>query len=357
MSQDKPTLLIAASGTGGHLFPALAIAAQLEAQYNIVWLGVPDRLETSLVPDRYPLITIPVTGFQGGLSYKTVAIAWGLLKSVFTVRKRLIRHQVQAVFSTGGYIAGPAILAARLQGIPAILHEANFIPGKVTRFFGRFCQQVALGFAGTAKYLPGITTIYTNTPVREAFEGASPSLELPIPDDRKLIVVVGGSQGAIAINQVVRKLAPKWIDAGAAVVHITGDKDPDRQALTQENYWALPFSHEMAPLLKRADLAISRAGAGTLTELAITRTPAILIPYPYAAENHQFHNGKAFADAGAAILLEQNSHLELDLEEAVFHLLADPPSLRAMNHAIKTMAPQNTVAIVAKLIRQAIEHP
>ena len=181
-------LLIAASGTGGHLFPALALAEQLK-DYNIEWLGVPNRLEQSLVPQCYPLHAVPIEGFQERFGLKTLKILGRFVASVFQVRKLLKELKIDAVVTTGGYIAAPAILAARLEKIPAILHESNFLPGKVTRFLSPFCHTVALGFEGAAEYLPRARTVYVNTPVRSQFRSHA-NLDLPIPSDAFLIVVV-----------------------------------------------------------------------------------------------------------------------------------------------------------------------
>lgn len=333
-------LLIAASGTGGHLFPALAVAEQFE-NTEIQWLGVPDRLEQTLVPKSYPLHTVKVEGFQTGLSWKTLTVATGLVSSIFTVKELLKREKIDLVFTTGGYIAAPAILAARWLKIPVVLHESNYIPGKVTRILGRFCQTVALGFAGTAQYLADCPTLWVSTPVRSQFYHP-PSLDLPIPDDVPLIIVVGGSQGAIAVNKLVRECLMDWIAAGAYIVHLTGENDPESQSISHPHYFSFPFYENMAGLLKRANLAISRSGAGTLTELAITRTPSILIPYPYAAEDHQTYNAKVFVEAGAAQMYVQEGLTPEKLSSSVLNLLQSPESLLNMAAQAETLAAKDS---------------
>ena len=350
---SAPTrLLIAASGTGGHLFPALAVAEEL-SDYEIEWLGVPHRLENSLVPEKYQLNIISVEGFQQGLGIKTFKIAFRFLSSIFQVQKLIKEHQIDAVFTTGGYIAAPAILAACLQKKPTILHEANFIPGKVTRLLSRWCNIMALGFEGTKKYFPQVETQYVSTPVRSQFLHPQ-HLDLPIPTDAILIVVVGGSQGAVAVNQLVRQVATSWLEKGAYVVHLTGDKDPDVENLTHPQYIHLPFYENMAGLLQRANLAISRAGAGTLTELAITGTPAVLIPYPYAAENHQTYNAQVFADAGAAVVYQQSELNSAILEQQVTQWLQSPDELEKMAAQAKTLAMIDSAARLASMIRELI---
>lgn len=312
-------LLIAASGTGGHLFPALAVAEEL-SDVEIHWLGVSDRLETSLIPSCYPLHTISIEGFQDKFSFKTLLILQRFIVAINQVKKILQQQQIDLVFTTGGYIAAPAILAARWANIPVILHESNYLPGKVTRFLSRWCDQVALGFAQTSQYLPSCQTVYVGNPIRQQFLHPQP-LDLPIPPDVPLIVVMGGSQGAVAVNQLVRAAAPRWLEMGAFIVHLTGNRDPDWQSFQHPQYIPLPFYDNIAGLLQRANLAISRAGSGSLTELAITSTPSILIPYPYAAEDHQTYNGRIFANAGAAILLPQAELTPDILQEKVINLL------------------------------------
>ena len=346
-------LLIAASGTGGHLFPAIAVAEQL-SDYQIEWLGVPNRLETQLVPSQYPLNTVAVEGFQQKLGLATFKIVTRLVGSIFEVRKLLKKGNFQGVFTTGGYISAPAVIAARSLGLPVIFHESNVLPGKVTRTFSRFCNVVAIGFEGAAKYLPNVKTIYTGTPVRSQFRLQQLPLELQIPENVPLIVVFGGSQGAVAVNKLVRECVPAWCAAGAWVVHLTGDKDPDAGSLNHPQYLTMPFYDNMAALLTRANLAISRAGAASLTELAVTATPAILIPYPYAAENHQFFNAEVFAKAGAALVFNQSELTQPLLKSKVLNLLNSPQQLQSMAEKSKSIAIVDSAERLAALVREII---
>ncbi|MBV9387558.1 MAG: undecaprenyldiphospho-muramoylpentapeptide beta-N-acetylglucosaminyltransferase [Chroococcidiopsidaceae cyanobacterium CP_BM_ER_R8_30] len=351
-------LLVAASGTGGHLFPGIALAEQLP-DYQIEWLGVPDRLETQLVPAQYPLHTIPVEGFQTGFGLSSLRIGAKLFSSILQVRRLLKQRNFQGVFTTGGYIAAPALIAARTLSLPVILHEANAIPGKVTRWFSPWCSAIALGFEPTAQYLPRTKTTYTSTPVRSQFRlGATsefPPLDLPIPEAVPLIVVFGGSQGAVAVNQIVRQCAKTWLDAGAWIVHLTGDKDPDAASLKHSQYFSLPFYDNMAGLLHRANLAISRAGAGSLTELAVTGTPSILIPFPYAAEDHQSYNAAVFQSAGAAIVFQQAQLTPQMLTSQVVSLLQSPQQLEQMAQAARAITVPDSAERLAKLVRWVLE--
>lgn len=345
-------LLVAASGTGGHLFPAIATAEELK-DFQIEWLGVPDRMETQLVSSLYPLHTIAVEGFQQGFGLGTVRILGGLAGSILQVRKLLEEGNFQGVFTTGGYIAAPAIVAARSLGLPVILHESNAIPGKVTRWFSPLCAKVAIGFEAAAQHLPRAKTVFAGTPVRSQFLTRQP-LNLPIPDSAPVILVMGGSQGAVAVNKLVRECASAWFDGGAWVVHLTGNNDPDAGSLQHEQYLSMPFYDNVAGLLQRANIAISRSGASALTELAVTGIPSILIPFPFAADDHQNFNAQVFAKAGAALVFRQ-SELTADLlKSKVLHLLSDGEYLKKMSETARKLAVTDSAERLANLVRELL---
>ena len=362
MTDSSPRrLLIAASGTGGHVFPAVAIAEQLARSshpWHLEWLGVPDRMEVKLVGDRYPLHTVKVAGFQAKPGLSALKTLFRLIVSIGTVRKILKRGKFDGVFTTGGYISAPAILAAKSLGLPVVLHESNALPGKVTRTFAPWCSVVAIGFQAAATHLKA-KTVWTGTPVRSQFLQAAPEMDdLGIPAGVRVVAMIGGSQGAVAMNQLVRQCAPAWFKEGIWLVHQTGESDPDAKILRHPQYISLPFYSNMAGLLNRADLVISRSGAGTLTELAMVGVPSILVPYPFAAEDHQAYNAKVFVEVGAAEMFRQQQLLPETLEATVLDLLATTPesTLRyeRMRSAAKSLAVVDSAMQVANLLERVI---
>lgn len=348
----SPRLLIAASGTGGHLFPALAVAERLP-DYSIEWLGVPGRMENRVIPDLYPLNIIDVGGFQRKAIGHILSVLIRFIKSIFQTRKLLKQGKFDAVFTTGGYISAPAIIAARWLGLPVLLHESNALPGKVTRLFTPWCSEVIVGFPIAKTRLQKGNVTYGGTPVRKQFftERSAPLDDLGIPAGVPVITIVGGSQGAVAVNQIVRECAPAWIEAGAWVVHQTGDNDPDVAQYQHPHYLTLPFYNKIAALLERSDLVISRAGAATVTELALTGTPAILVPYPFAAEDHQTFNARVFADAGAGDLMPQGDLDAVKLRDRVLELIAQPATLKQMSAQALAIALPESADQVAALLR------
>ena len=352
-------LLIAASGTGGHLFPALAVAEAVEADGPVRWLGVPDRLETSLVPERFGLITVNAGGLQGRGLKKLMQLIRLLLASV-SVRRVIRRESIDAVFTTGGYIAAPAILAARWCGIPVVLHESNAIPGRVTRLLGRLCSAVAIGLPAAAPRIPGSHPIVTGTPVRASFLTPQPLPEWVPQGDGPLLVVMGGSQGAVGLNRMVRAVLPKLLDQGCRVVHLSGGSDPEINQLHHPNLMERRFSDEIPGLLQHADLAISRAGAGSLSELAICGTPTVLVPFPQAADRHQDANAACAASFGAAVIVHQHDPNHPVLASTIERLLgarlgqpgADPHLLKQMHRGMEQLAERDADQQLACLLQQ-----
>ena len=355
-------LLIAASGTGGHLFPALAVAEAINTRWPVRWLGVPDRLETELVPDRYGLITVKAGGLQGRGWAKLLQLI-RLLAASWTVRRVIRRQEIDVVFTTGGYIAAPAILGARLCRIPVVLHESNAIPGRVTRLLGRFCSAVAIGLPIAQGRIPASRPVLTGTPVRAAFLVPQPPPEWVPAGDGPLLVVMGGSQGAVGLNRMVRCVLPTLLKQGCRVVHLTGGNDPECQTLQHPLLVEKRFSDEIPGLLQHADLAISRAGAGSISELAVCGTPTVLVPFPQAADRHQDANAACAAEYGGAVIVHQHAPEHPALARTLDQLLAErlgrknaeqPELLEAMREGMMQLAERDADAQLASLLQTLV---
>jgi len=313
-----PRLLIAASGTGGHIFPAIAVAEALPKSWEISWLGVSDRLESELVPDKYRITKVRLAGLQTN-KWKRVFQFFNVLISIWVVIRLIKSENIHLVFTTGGYIAAPAIIGAKLCGVKVILHESNAFPGKVTRLLGKFCNLVALGLPPAKEYLKKSRTVFTGTPVRKAFLVVQVLPDWVPVGAGPLIIVMGGSQGAIGLNQMVGNVIPTLLNEGCRIVHLTGNKA--HREVDHKNFVARSFSKDIAALFQHADLVISRAGAGTLCELSLCGAPAILVPYPYAADRHQDFNASYAAECGAALIVSQHDPNKNILGDALKRLL------------------------------------
>ena len=351
-----PRLLIAASGTGGHIYPALSFADSLSNSWEIEWLGVPNRLEVELVPKKYNLIKLKVGGLQGNIFRKIFELS-KLLWASIEVSNLLRKKKINVIFTTGGYISAPGILGAKIAGVPILLHESNAIPGKVTRVLGKFCDYVALGIPSASDYLPGCKTIFTGTPVRAEFfsKQSSPPTWAP-QGDGVLIVIMGGSQGAIKMNEMVRNILPWLIERGCRVVHLTGKTDRFYRNLNKykshPNLVVRHFSDEIPALLQNADLAISRSGACAICELMVTKTPSILIPLPNSTDHHQELNAAYMARFGGAVIVNQHDPKKKILKNIISKLI-DSNSLSQMKFNMNNydnFNSQNKIFEIIKLI-------
>ena len=315
MKRKTKNLLVAASGTGGHIFPALSIVDNLDRNWQINWLGIKNRCEINLVPQEYNLFTLNIVSPQGNnfslmIKYLQVFIA------TLPVIRLMISRKIKLVFATGGYISVPSIIAARFLNIPIIIHESNVVPGLATKYFGRYCNFVLTGFKETASYLKGCNIVFTGTPLRNQFY-----IDHDIPSwvpvgNQPLIIIMGGSQGAQVINDVIYNLLDFLNDQSFRIVHILGDTlDPKFNNKKNKNYIPIAFTNEIAALMQNCDLVISRAGSGAINEIIKTKSPSILIPYPNAKNNHQEKNALILSSIGCSIIIQQNKNLEINLKE------------------------------------------
>jgi len=301
----KNNLLVAASGTGGHIFPALAIAKELEGKWNIHWLGVHKRLDTNFIPKKYNLKTLNINTPRKNIFLFFQYI--GILMSTFQIIRILKEKKINLVFTTGGYISAPTIVASKLLRIPVIIHESNLIPGMVTKYFGFLCNYVLLGFKKTNSYLKNCKTIFTGTPLREQFYKSNLLPEWVPKGKGPLLIVMGGSQGAEAINQIIYESLEFLIKKQFRIVHIIGERSKKSfHVRISKNYVQKKFTNEIASLIQNCDLVISRSGAGTINELIETKKPSILIPYPYSKNNHQEKNAIILAENGGSFVMNQN---------------------------------------------------
>jgi len=312
----KNNLLVAASGTGGHIFPALAVSKEVEDEWNIHWLGIQQRLDANFIPQKYNLKTLNIKTPRKNifLFYQYVKI----LMSTFQIIRILKEKKINLVFTTGGYISAPTIVASKFLRIPVIIHESNLIPGMVTKYFGFLCNYVLLGFKKTNSNLKNCKTIFTGTPLREQFYKLNFLPEWVPKGKDPLFIVMGGSQGAKAINQILYESLEFLIKKKFRIVHIIGECNQQSFLVKNStNYIQKKFTNEMAALIQNCDLVISRSGAGTINELIEAEKPSILIPYPYSKNNHQEKNAMILAESGGSVLMHQNKISKEVFEETL----------------------------------------
>jgi len=335
---------IACGGTGGHLFPGLAVAAALVRRGCVPTLLIsPKEVDQEAVKglSGMEIVTLPAVGLiRGG----ELAFVRGFIRS-FRASARLFKSlPPQAALAMGGFTSAPPILAAKRTGAPTFLHESNTIPGRANRWLARAVQGAFVGFPTAAGRLRNHNVTLTGTPVRTDLQlrddAAVCRARIGLDPARPVILIMGGSQGASGINELVlrslpllARSAPDW-----QWLHLAGSADTEkvRQAYAALELKAvvLPFFAEMGLALGAATAAVSRAGASSLAELAATRLPAVLVPYPAATDNHQFHNARAFEATGAARLLEQKAATPETLAKLLVDLIGQPAVYAQMQSAL-----------------------
>lgn len=353
-------VLFAGGGTGGHLYPGIAVADELrrrDPSAVVSFVGTARGLEARVVPTLgWPLDLIRSVGLKG----KSVgALARGLsllpLSAVDAWRVLSARRPDVAV-GVGGYSSGPVLLLAALRGIPTLVMEQNTAPGFTNRQLARFVRAAAVSYEETLRYFPG-TGVVTGNPVRKEFlQGLEGADEPRRGDGEVRVLVVGGSQGARAINDAMVAAAPHLVASGArlAITHQSGERDLAR---VRQGYAAAglttivePFFHDMNVRMRAADLVVARAGASTLAELTVLGRPSVLVPLPTAADDHQRKNARTLAAAGAADVIEERDLTGDGLAARLLALAADAPARQRMAAAARTLGRPDAAARVADRI-------
>lgn len=342
--------ILAGGGTGGHVIPALAIAQQLQKQYSaeILFIGTPRGIENRMVPAAGFRLRLVQVGALKNVSLMTRLRTFSdLPRSLWEARRIFREFRPDVVIGVGGYASGPAMMAAVLMRIPTLVFEPNFVPGFANRVVAQFVSAAAVHFKETGRYFRRCEV--TGVPVREAFFQISGAPATPT------VLIFGGSQGAHAINQVVMESAGELLARvpGLRIIHQTGERDfSDVQAAYAKLGAAVEahrFIDDMPRAFAEASLLICRSGASTVAEVTAAGKPAVFIPFPRAADDHQKRNAEALERVRAAVMLEEQKLTRETLVASVSSLLADGPRLQQMGEAARKLSHPNAARDIAAM--------
>ena len=349
--------VIACGGTGGHLFPGIAVAEVLRERGHEVLLFVSEKEIDSLAlstRSQFRFEKLPTVGFPSLYSPKIFGFIRRFTESLSRCRSIYQKFKPQVILGMGGFTSTAPILAGRMRGISTLIHESNAVPGKANRLAARMVRAVLLGFKECAAFFPKVRTELTGTPIRnelKRLDRQSARQKLGLRGDIPTMLVMGGSQGASGINQAIIKSLPLFRDSALQVIHLSGTRD-ERQVA--ENYrrervlaYVAAFHHHMEEVYSAADFAVARAGAASLAEVASFELPSILIPFPYAADDHQTCNAEIFARAGAAFVLKESELSPELLTQKISVMIDRPEQLRRMSESAARLAPRDAAARVA----------
>ncbi len=364
LDKNNFKLLVAAGGTGGHLFPAIAVVQKLEKltenNIQVIFVGTSQRMESKIIPELgYKFHSMPIEGFQGIFSLRSWTLPLKIMKSIKICRKILKEFKPDAVLCTGAYISYPAGAAAYKEGIPLILMESNVNPGKTIKMLAAKAELLITSFEETERYLRNIDKTKIKcfgNPVRESLfnlpEKKKAREKFGLKHDIDTIFVFGGSLGALSINKAIEKAVGYFKDKSIQFLWQTG-KEYKPKINLPDNVRIAPFIEDMASAYSSADLVVSRSGAATVAELAVCGKPSILIPLPSASNDEQAQNARIFQKKNAAILLLDN-----DVQEKIIDLINDnindKKRLEVMEKATKSLAKPNAAEEAAKIILELI---
>jgi UDP-N-acetylglucosamine--N-acetylmuramyl-(pentapeptide) pyrophosphoryl-undecaprenol N-acetylglucosamine transferase len=356
-------------GTGGHLFPAVATAQEFQKQMpdvEVLFVGTKRKVDTkSLGAYGFASESILSYGLKGKNLLEMLKALVVLPLSVIQAMMIIRRFKPDIIFGVGGYVTGPVIGAGKNMGIPIVIHEQNSVPGLANRKLGKYADKVCLSLPGSGSYFPSDKILYTGNPVRNNILDLA-GKPLPQnkgqggPNERRTLLILGGSQGAQAVNSLVTEALCSFSDAELQtikVIHQTGERDEEQVRNTYRKRGVsgevAGFFTQMHEVYEQADLLVSRAGATTLSEIAVLGKPAIFIPYPSAADNHQEKNGQYYVSGGGAVQFNQKELTAKQLGETILQLINNQDKLNSMGAAMKRLAfPDAAEKIVACCLEQ-----
>ena len=359
-------IIIAGGGTGGHIFPAIAVAQAIQAIHPdaaILFVGASGKMEMEKVPQAgYDIKGLTIAGLNRSNMFKNITLPFKLIKSFFQVRSIFNSFKPNAVFGVGGYSSFPVLKFAQSKGIPTFIHESNAFAGKSNIWLGKSATKIFTGTQGMDKFFPSDKIIVTGNPVRKnisssIFTKATAMMQFGLLPDKQTVLIVGGSLGANSINDVIMQNLKHFNELGIQLIWQTGKSQSAKYlnaAKSFSNVYVNSFLNDMSAAYMAADMVVSRAGAMSVAEIAITGKPCVFVPYPFAAEDHQTFNAKTLVDDGAAFMVK-----DAMVKDALVPLITDainqPSILDNMQKKIKAFAISNADEIIAKEIIASVK--
>ena len=376
----SPRIIISGGGTGGHIFPAVSIANAVKAlcpEADILFVGAEGRMEMQRVPDAgYPIIGLPVAGFDRKHLWKNVAVLIKLLRSQWKARKIIRNFQPQVAVGVGGYASGPVLKMAGMMGIPTLIQEQNSYAGVTNKLLAKKANTICVAYEGMERFFPKEKIVMTGNPVRQNLLGSSVSREEAVEyfhfdPQKKTILVLGGSLGARTINQTLQAAIPvmqehtevQWIwqtgkiyieQVKSAISEITGEMVMGTRIGALPNLYVTDFIKDMSKAYAAADLVISRAGAGSISEFCLLHKPVILVPSPNVAEDHQTKNALALVNKGAALYVK-DADAQKELVSTAIQTVAREETLQALSREIAKLALPDSANIIARYVLELIK--
>ncbi len=353
-------VIISAGGTGGHIYPALAIINKIkekEPDSEFLYIGTHNRMEKDLIPNYgIPFESIEIYGFNRKKLYKNFKTLNKYFKAKKRCKKLIKEFNPDVVIGVGGYVTGPVISTAKKLGYKTFIHEQNSIPGKANLFLSKYADYIFVSFNSSMKYFPTYKTIFTGNPCSEDAVNKSvlEKKQFNLSESKKLVLFVMGSLGSEKVNNFLVKTISEFKNKEYEILFVTG-KDSYEKMKTIEfpnNVKIVPFVNELTRIMKKTDLIVSRAGASTLSEIISLEIPAILIPSPYVPDNHQYKNAMDLVHKNAAILIEEKDLKGNILVNKIDELINDNNKLEEIKNNLKQFKCDNSATKIYEIIKE-----
>ena len=355
-------VIVSAGGTGGHIYPALAIINKIkeeEPNSEFLYIGTHNRMENDIVPKTgIPFESIEIYGFSKNI-IKNFKTAGCLVKSYRKCKKLIHEFNPDVVIGVGGYVTAPVIYAAKKLGYKTVIHEQNSLPGKSNQFLSKYSDLVCVSFKSSMSYFPGYKTVFTGNPCSEDALSKKPidKSVYGIKHNRKLVLFVMGSLGSSRVNDYLVSIMSSFNGKDYDILFVTGKSSYDSISKNSfpSNVHVVPYVDGMTGLMKNVDLIVSRAGASTMSEIIALELPSILIPSPYVANNHQYKNALDLVNVNASILIEEKDLKGDILVRKIDEILYNDSMIKDMKKNLKSMMVHDSASLIYSNIKELVD--
>ncbi len=356
-------VVISAGGTGGHIYPALAIIDKIkerEPDSEFLYIGTHNRMENTIVPAHgIPFEAIEIYGFHRKKLYKNFKTIQYFMRAIKRCKKLIKDFEPDVVIGVGGYVTGPVIYSAKKLGYKTLIHEQNSIPGKANMFLSKYADRIGVSFKSTIKSFPEYKTVFTGNPCSEGAIKISPAnkTEFGLSSNKPLVLFVMGSLGSSRVNEFLMKTMSSFRGKDYEILYVTGTTDYEKlkEHKLPSNVKMVPYIENMTRIMKKTDIIVSRAGASTLSEIIALQIPSILIPSPYVPDNHQYKNAMDMVNKKAATIVEEKNLKGDVLVQTIDKLLANKQELESMKRNLKELFIPESATKIYETISELID--
>jgi len=358
-------IIVSAGGTGGHIYPALAIINKIkekEPNSEVLYIGTKDRMEATIIPSKnIPYFGIEIKGLNRKNPFKNISVIKKVFENIKVLKKEIKKFNPDIVIGVGGYVTAPVIYSAKKLGYKTFIHEQNSIPGLSNKFLIKYVDKIGVSLPDSIKYFPKNKTIFTGNPRSEEVintkEISKKDLGLLLDNNKKLVLIVMGSLGSTTMNKNLKDTLPLFKNKDYEVVFVTGKGyyDEYKKIKTTSNVKIVSYLENMAQVLKKTDLIVSRAGASSISEITALGLPSILIPSPYVTHNHQYKNAKSLEERGATVIIEEDKFDGSLLVNEIDHILNDKELYQSLSKQSSNLGVKDSATKIYNILRNLID--